>query len=163
MPISLGPVCCLGEEAKPLLITASLQEVAECNEVSPEPPLLQTEQSQLPQLLLIRLVLQIHHQYFFKFPSPHTGKLVIFYILWDNPQDTGISEIFKGAESCLKAYSKPMHHYFHLLSFWTFVTQHGWKSRLPSSWENYIVYRLQGKKIASTILLINIIIRLVTV
>ena len=63
MPISLGPVCCLGEEAKPLLVTTSLQEVAECNEVSPEPPLLQTKQSQLPQLLLKRLVLQTPHQF----------------------------------------------------------------------------------------------------
>ena len=61
--ISLSPVCCLGEEAKPLLITASLQEVVECNEVSPEHPLLQTEQSQLPQMLLIRLVLQTPHQF----------------------------------------------------------------------------------------------------
>jgi len=40
---SSGPVCCLGEEAKALLITTSLQEVVECNEVSPEPPLLQTK------------------------------------------------------------------------------------------------------------------------
>ena len=63
MAISLGPVCCLGEEAKTLLITIPLQEVVECNEVSPEPPLLQTEQSQLPQLLLIRLVLQTPHQF----------------------------------------------------------------------------------------------------
>ena len=52
--ICLGPVCCLREEAKPLLITISLQEVVECSEVSPEPPLLQTKQSQLPQLLIIR-------------------------------------------------------------------------------------------------------------
>ena len=35
--ISSGPVCCLREEAKPL-ITTSLQEVVECNEVSSEPP-----------------------------------------------------------------------------------------------------------------------------
>ena len=55
--ISSGPVCCLGEEAKSLLITASLQEVVECNEATSEPPLLQTKQSQLSQLLLIRPVL----------------------------------------------------------------------------------------------------------
>ena len=67
MAISLGPVCCLGEEAKSFLITTSLQEVVECNEVSPEPPLLQTEQSQLSQQLLIRLVLQTPHQ--FHYPS----------------------------------------------------------------------------------------------
>jgi len=40
--ISSCPVCCLGEEAKILLITTFLQEVVECNEVSPEPPILQT-------------------------------------------------------------------------------------------------------------------------
>ncbi len=61
--ISSGPVCCLGEEAKPLLITTSLQEVVECNEVSFQPPLFQTKQSQLPQPLLIRLVLQTPHQF----------------------------------------------------------------------------------------------------
>ena len=60
--ISLGSLCCLGEEAKPLLITTSLQEAVECNKVSSEPPLLQTEQSQLPQPLLVRLVLQTPHQ-----------------------------------------------------------------------------------------------------
>ena len=43
MATSLGPVCCLGEEAKPLLITTSLQEVVECNNISSEPPLLQWE------------------------------------------------------------------------------------------------------------------------
>ena len=32
--VSSGPVCFLGEEAKPLLITASLREVVECSEVS---------------------------------------------------------------------------------------------------------------------------------
>ena len=55
--ISSGPICCLGGEADLLLITTSLQKVVEYNEVSPEPPLLQTKQSQLPQLLLTGLVL----------------------------------------------------------------------------------------------------------
>jgi len=50
--ISSGPVCCLGEETKPLLITTSLQEAVECNEVSPEIPLVQTKQLQLSQLFL---------------------------------------------------------------------------------------------------------------
>ena len=53
-----GRVCCLGEEAKPLLIPTSFQEVVDFNEVSPKPPLLQTKQSQLPQSHLIGLVLQ---------------------------------------------------------------------------------------------------------
>ena len=51
----------MGEEANPQLTTTSLQVVVESNKVSPEPPLLQTKQSQLLQLLLIKPVLQIHH------------------------------------------------------------------------------------------------------
>jgi len=46
------------EEADPHITRASFQGVVECNKVSPECPLLQTEQSQLPQVLLIKLVLQ---------------------------------------------------------------------------------------------------------
>ena len=48
------------EEADPQL-TTSLQVITESNKVSSEPPLLQTEQSQLLQPLLIRLVLQTPH------------------------------------------------------------------------------------------------------
>jgi len=47
----------LGEEADAHLAAASFQTVGESSKVSPEPPLLQTEQSQFPQPLLIRLVL----------------------------------------------------------------------------------------------------------
>ena len=50
------------EEANPQLTTTSLQVDIESNKVSPEPPLLQTEQSQLLQSLLIRPVLQTPHQ-----------------------------------------------------------------------------------------------------
>ena len=46
----------------PLLITTSLQETVECSEVSPEPPLLQTKQSQLRLQVSIRVVLQTSHQ-----------------------------------------------------------------------------------------------------
>ena len=49
-------------EANPHLTMTSFQAVAESSEVSPEPPLLQAEQSELPQLLPIRLVLQTPHQ-----------------------------------------------------------------------------------------------------
>ena len=52
----------MGEQADPHLATASLQEVVENNKITPEPPLLQTEQYQLSQLHLIRLVLQTPHQ-----------------------------------------------------------------------------------------------------
>ena len=56
--------CYLGEDTNSHLTTTSFQAVVAANEVSPEPPLLQTKQSQLPQLMPIRLVLQIPHQLF---------------------------------------------------------------------------------------------------
>ena len=89
--ISSGPVCCLGEEAKPLLITASLQEVVECNEVSPEPPLLQTKQSQLSQLPLIRLVLQTAHQ--LCCPSLNMFQGVNVFLLGRGPKLNTILEV----------------------------------------------------------------------
>ena len=52
----------MGEEANSHLATTSLQGVLEGYKVSPEPPRLQTKQFQLPQLLLIRAVLQTPHQ-----------------------------------------------------------------------------------------------------
>ncbi|KAK4807165.1 hypothetical protein QYF61_024285 [Mycteria americana] len=52
----------LGEETDPHLSTTSFQVVVESNKVSPQPPLLQAKQSQFPQPLLIRLVLQTLHQ-----------------------------------------------------------------------------------------------------
>jgi len=51
----------MGEETN-LHLTTTFQGVEESNEVSPEPPLLQTKQFQFPQLLLIRPVLQTPHQ-----------------------------------------------------------------------------------------------------
>jgi len=48
----------LGAETNPHLTTTSCQGAVESEKVSPQPPLLQTEQPQLPQPLLIRLVLQ---------------------------------------------------------------------------------------------------------
>ena len=60
----------MGAEANPHLTTTSLQVVIGSNEVSPEPPLLQTEQFQLLQPLLthqrgalvtIAVVLQCYH------------------------------------------------------------------------------------------------------
>ncbi|KAK4831319.1 hypothetical protein QYF61_016808 [Mycteria americana] len=57
--ISSCPITCyLGEETDPHLSTASFQVVVESDEVSPQPPFLQAEQPQLPQPLLIRLLLQ---------------------------------------------------------------------------------------------------------
>ena len=51
------------EEADPQPTTTSIQVVIESGKVSPEPPLLQTKQPQFPQLLLIRLALQIPYQF----------------------------------------------------------------------------------------------------
>jgi len=63
-PIASRPIASyLGEETNPRLATPSLQAAVESNKVPPQPPLLQTEQPQLPQLLLIRLVLQTPHQH----------------------------------------------------------------------------------------------------
>ncbi|KAK4825306.1 LOW QUALITY PROTEIN: hypothetical protein QYF61_026657 [Mycteria americana] len=50
--------CYLGEETDPHLSTASFQVAVESDKVSPQPPFLQAKQPQLPQPLLISLVLQ---------------------------------------------------------------------------------------------------------
>ncbi|KAK4817040.1 hypothetical protein QYF61_026166 [Mycteria americana] len=61
--ISSCPITCyLGEETDPHLSTASFQAVVESDKVSPQPPFLQAKQSQLPQPLPTRLVLQTLHQ-----------------------------------------------------------------------------------------------------
>ncbi|KAK4814190.1 hypothetical protein QYF61_012427 [Mycteria americana] len=61
--ISSCPITCyLGEETDPHLSTTSFQVAVESNKVSPQPPFLQAKQSQLPQPLLIRLLLQTLHQ-----------------------------------------------------------------------------------------------------
>ncbi|KAK4826281.1 hypothetical protein QYF61_006728, partial [Mycteria americana] len=69
--ISSCPITCyLGEETNPHLSTTSFQVVVESDKVSPQPPFLQAKQSQLPQPLLIRLLLQTLHQ--LGCPSLHT-------------------------------------------------------------------------------------------
>ncbi|KAK4832164.1 hypothetical protein QYF61_020944 [Mycteria americana] len=61
--ISSHPIpCYLGEETDPHLSTTSFQAVVESHKVSPQPPFRQTKQPQLPQPLLIRLLLQTLHQ-----------------------------------------------------------------------------------------------------
>ncbi|KAK4828493.1 hypothetical protein QYF61_026764 [Mycteria americana] len=61
--ISSHPMACyLGEETDSHLATTSFQAVVESDKVSPQPPFLQAKQSQLPQPLLIRLLLQTLHQ-----------------------------------------------------------------------------------------------------
>ena len=53
----------MGEEADPHLTTTSFQVAVESNKITPELPLLQTEQSQLLHLLLAGLVLQTPHSF----------------------------------------------------------------------------------------------------
>ncbi|KAK4808595.1 hypothetical protein QYF61_009898 [Mycteria americana] len=69
--ISSCPITCyLGEGTDPHLSTTSFQVAVESNKVSPQPPFLQAKQSQLPQPLLIRLLLHTLHQ--LRCPSLHT-------------------------------------------------------------------------------------------
>jgi len=52
----------MGEEAHPQLTITSLQAVVESSTVTPEPPLLQTEQSQVPwydTILYLKLLFQV--------------------------------------------------------------------------------------------------------
>lgn len=57
--ISTCPITCfLGKETNPLLPIPSFQVIVESYKVTPKPPFLQAKPPQLPQLLLIRLVLQ---------------------------------------------------------------------------------------------------------
>jgi len=65
-----GPIASyLGKEANPHLTTTSFQIVLESIKVSSEPPLqssstiIQIEQTQFPQPLLVRLVLQTLHSF----------------------------------------------------------------------------------------------------
>ena len=55
--------CYLGEKADTHVNTTSFDGVVESDKVSPEPPLLQTEQSKFPQSFLLRLVLQTLHSF----------------------------------------------------------------------------------------------------
>ncbi|KAK4827864.1 hypothetical protein QYF61_022014 [Mycteria americana] len=61
--ISSCPITCYwGEETDPHLSTTSFQVAVESDKVSPQPLLLQAKQTQFPQPLLTRLVLQTLHQ-----------------------------------------------------------------------------------------------------
>lgn len=62
--VQLGTISChpLKEKRHPQLATPSLQVVRGSDRASPEPPLLQYKQPQLPEPLLLGLVPQIFHQ-----------------------------------------------------------------------------------------------------
>ena len=50
----MHPITCHLRKVTDTLFAATFQEVVESDKVSPEPPLLQTEQSQFPQPLSVR-------------------------------------------------------------------------------------------------------------
>jgi len=60
-PLPLVLLLVMREKRLTLLTTTTFQGVVEGKKISPEPPLLQTKQSQFPQLLLIRSELQPPH------------------------------------------------------------------------------------------------------
>ncbi|KAK4826325.1 hypothetical protein QYF61_007410 [Mycteria americana] len=90
--ISSCPITCyLGEETDPHLSTTSFQVVVESDEVSPQPPFLQAKQSQLPQLLLIRLLLQTLHQ--LRCPSLYTLQYVNIPLVVRGPKLNTVFEV----------------------------------------------------------------------
>ncbi|KAK4819924.1 hypothetical protein QYF61_015299 [Mycteria americana] len=90
--ISSCPITCyLGEETDPHLSTTSFQVVVEGNKVSPQPPFLQAKQPQLPQPLLIRLLLQTLHQ--LRCPSLHTLQHLNVSLVVRGPKLNTVSEV----------------------------------------------------------------------
>ena len=61
-PLFLPLVTWEGKEFDCHIATISFQEIVENYKISSDPPLLRTKQTQFPQLMLTRLVLQIPHQ-----------------------------------------------------------------------------------------------------
>ncbi|KAK4810625.1 hypothetical protein QYF61_007362 [Mycteria americana] len=90
--ISSCPITCyLGEETDPHLSTTSFQVVEESDKVSPQPPFLQAKQSQLPQPLLIRLLLQTLHQ--LRCPSLHTLQYLNIPLVVGGPKLNTVVEV----------------------------------------------------------------------
>ncbi|KAK4827890.1 hypothetical protein QYF61_022313 [Mycteria americana] len=90
--ISSCPITCyLGEETDPHLSTTSFQVVVESDEVSPQPPFLQAKQSQLPQPLLIRLLLQTLHQV--RCPSLYTLQYLNIPLVVGGPKLNTVFEV----------------------------------------------------------------------
>ncbi|KAK4820816.1 hypothetical protein QYF61_007210 [Mycteria americana] len=90
--ISSHPITCyLGEETDPHLSTTSFQVVVESNKVSPESPSLQAKQSQLPQPLLIRLLLQTLHQ--LHCPSLDTLQHLNVFLVVKGPKQNTVFEV----------------------------------------------------------------------
>ncbi|KAK4817962.1 hypothetical protein QYF61_003482 [Mycteria americana] len=90
--ISSHPIASyLGEETNTHLSTTSFQVVVESNKVSPQPPFLQAKQSQFPQPLLIRLLLQTLHQ--LRCPSLDTLQHLNVSLVVGGPK---LNTVFKG-------------------------------------------------------------------
>ncbi|KAK4810597.1 hypothetical protein QYF61_007334 [Mycteria americana] len=90
--ISSCPITCyMEEETDPHLSTTSFQVVEESNKVSPQPPFLQAKQSQLPQPLLIRLLLQTFHQ--LRCPSLHTLQYLNIPLVVGGPKLNTVFEV----------------------------------------------------------------------
>ncbi|KAK4828264.1 hypothetical protein QYF61_024871 [Mycteria americana] len=90
--ISSCPITCyLGEETDPHLSTTSCQVVVESDEVSPQPPFLQAKQSQLPQPLLRRLLLQTLHQ--LRCPSLYTLQYLNIPLVVGGPKLNTVFEV----------------------------------------------------------------------
>ncbi|KAK4816196.1 hypothetical protein QYF61_012661 [Mycteria americana] len=90
--ISSCPITCyLGEETDPHLSTTSFQVVVESDEVSPQPPFLQAKQSQFPQPLLIRLLLQTLHQ--LRCPSLYTLQYLNIPLVVGGPKLNTVFEV----------------------------------------------------------------------
>ena len=66
------------EQADLHLATVSFQVVVESDKVSSKPPLLQTKQSQFPQPLLIRLVIETPHQ--LRWPSLDLSRTSVYFL-----------------------------------------------------------------------------------
>ncbi|KAK4812332.1 hypothetical protein QYF61_017109 [Mycteria americana] len=90
--ISSCPITCyLGEETDPHLSTTSFQVVEKSDKVSPQPPFLQAKQSQLPQPLLIRLLLQTLHQ--LRCPSLHPLQYLNIPLVVGGPKLNTVFEV----------------------------------------------------------------------
>ncbi|KAK4811173.1 hypothetical protein QYF61_019804 [Mycteria americana] len=88
---SCAIICYWGEETDTHLSTTSFQVVVESNKVSPQPPFLQAKQPQLPQQLLIRLLLQTLHQ--LRCPSLDTLQHLNVSLVVGGPKPNTVFEV----------------------------------------------------------------------
>jgi len=108
----------LGKEANSHLVTTSFQVALESDKVSPEPPLLQTKQSQFPQLFLIRLVCQTPYE--LHCPSSNTFQGLSISLVLEGPKTEhstkGLNTVLKLKKISVVA-AGPVH-FFSQLTIW---------------------------------------------